>query len=141
MVIKTQEISRNVFLVIGRWKMDSNSTKQPRNVLFSVGNVLLSQPLPYTVLKLLQETACQYRDQCENIFEKKTVMWRRNHVHLGEHFFSPTTSLGFLGRSRVFRSKTFLKSSWKKGDSTSGKVFLVPYLGLRSQITRSCRTS
>lgn len=45
MVIKNQEISRNVFLVIARWKMDSNSTKQPRNVLFFMGNALFHSPL------------------------------------------------------------------------------------------------
>lgn len=32
-------------------------------------------------------------------------------MQLGEHFFPPTTNLGFLGRSLVFRSKPFLKSS------------------------------
>lgn len=51
-------------------------------------------------------------------------------MQLGEHFFPPTTNLGFLGRSLVFRSKPFLKLSgteegrlgiWEGGSWFPGK--------------------
>lgn len=50
------------------------------------------------------------------------MTWPGNRAHLGEQFFPPTTSLGFLGKSPVFRSNTFLKLSGTEGGVASGKV-------------------
>lgn len=65
-----------------------------------------------------------------------------NHAHLGEHFFPPTTSLGFPGKVTGFPVKNILEVIMEEGRLRIWEgVFLVPNLGLRSQTAQSCRTS
>lgn len=55
-------------------------------------------------------------------------MWPGNRAHLGEHFFPPTTSLGFLGRSLVCWSNNILEVIRNGGRETQHLERCVPGL-------------